>query len=418
MNTSTKALHWVPSLYFFQGMPYIIVTILSTIFYKEFGISDYVIVMVTSWLFLPWVLKPIFACLIESVGSKRKWILAMEYLMALILFLLSASVSSPHFLPLTIGSLIALAVFSSCHDISSDGLYLKTLSIEEQYHYVGIRNACYQSARLMCQGLLITLVGYWSLHGHLMRAWQCGFFSAGLIMVLIACYHFFQLPDQLEMRIKKNTFLKTWLLTCRQIITECQKTPHLPHVLIFLLVFNAAEAQLLKIVPLFFMSSYHAHGLALNDFEMGLTQIIGVVSVICGAFILSYALKKFHIATLLQFSMLMLIVTNCVYWPMSVLPHHSIWLTEAGFVLAQFMFGVANSAYMAYLMHLVIDKEYKAAFYALGTALMSLSFLVFGLLSGMIKHEISYENFFIWIVLFSLFLFVYTNYFVKRSIKP
>ena len=47
---------WIPSLYFGQGIPYVVVKTLSVIMYKNYGFSNTDIALYTSWLYLPWVL--------------------------------------------------------------------------------------------------------------------------------------------------------------------------------------------------------------------------------------------------------------------------------------------------------------------------------------------------------------------------
>ena len=69
---------WIPTLYFAQGLPYVIVMTLSVILYKDLGISNTDITFYTSWLYLPFVIKPLWAPLVDMTGKKRGWIVAME----------------------------------------------------------------------------------------------------------------------------------------------------------------------------------------------------------------------------------------------------------------------------------------------------------------------------------------------------
>lgn len=52
---------WVPSLYFAQGIPYVAVMIVSVLMYKRLGVSNTDIALYTSWLNLPWVIKPFWS---------------------------------------------------------------------------------------------------------------------------------------------------------------------------------------------------------------------------------------------------------------------------------------------------------------------------------------------------------------------
>ena len=72
---------WVPSLYFAEGLPYVIVMTLSVIMYKDLGISNSDIAFYTSWLYLPWVIKPLWSPIVELFKTKRWWIVTMQFLM-------------------------------------------------------------------------------------------------------------------------------------------------------------------------------------------------------------------------------------------------------------------------------------------------------------------------------------------------
>ena len=83
---------WVPSLYFSQGIPYVIVMTMSVIMYKRLGISNTDIALYTSWLYLPWVIKPLWSPLVDSRGTKRGWVVRMQFLITLALALVAFSV--------------------------------------------------------------------------------------------------------------------------------------------------------------------------------------------------------------------------------------------------------------------------------------------------------------------------------------
>ena len=68
---SRNAWWWVPSLYFSQGIPYVIVMTLSVVMYKRLGISNTDIALYTSWLYLPWVIKPLWSPFVDITRTKR-----------------------------------------------------------------------------------------------------------------------------------------------------------------------------------------------------------------------------------------------------------------------------------------------------------------------------------------------------------
>src|SRR5260221_11588542 len=73
---------WIPSLYFSQGIPYVIVMTMSVIMYKRLGVSNTDIALYTSWLYLPWVIKPLWSPFVDLTRTKRLWVVAMQFLVS------------------------------------------------------------------------------------------------------------------------------------------------------------------------------------------------------------------------------------------------------------------------------------------------------------------------------------------------
>ena len=48
---------FLPTLYFAEGLPYVLINTVSVILYKRMGIDNAHIAFWTSWLYLPWVIK-------------------------------------------------------------------------------------------------------------------------------------------------------------------------------------------------------------------------------------------------------------------------------------------------------------------------------------------------------------------------
>jgi len=78
MNASRTPWLWVPSIYLAEGIPYMIAMTVSVILYKRLGLSNTQIALYTSWLYLPWVIKPLWSPFVDIFRTKRFWILAMQ----------------------------------------------------------------------------------------------------------------------------------------------------------------------------------------------------------------------------------------------------------------------------------------------------------------------------------------------------
>jgi PAT family beta-lactamase induction signal transducer AmpG len=156
---SRSAWYWVPSLYFSQGIPYVVVMTFSVVMYKRLGVSNTDIAFYTSWLNLPWVIKPLWSPLVDITRTKRGWVVAMQFLVALALALAAVAVRGGEFFRWSLGLFWIMAFASATHDIAADGFYMLSLSPHEQAWWVGLRSTFYRLAMIVGSGLLVVLAG-------------------------------------------------------------------------------------------------------------------------------------------------------------------------------------------------------------------------------------------------------------------
>lgn len=157
---SRSAWFWVPSLYFAQGVPYVMVMAMSVVMYKRLGISNTDIALYTSWLYLPWVLKPLWSPLVDITGTKRRWVVTMQFLVSLALALAAWSVRGSEFFKWSLFLFWIMAFASATHDIAADGFYMLSMSKHEQAWWVGLRSTFYRTAMIVGSGLLVVLAGF------------------------------------------------------------------------------------------------------------------------------------------------------------------------------------------------------------------------------------------------------------------
>ena len=193
---------WIPTLYFAQGLPYVIVMTLSVILYKDLGISNTNITFYTSWLYLPFVIKPLWAPLVDMTGKKRGWIVAMELVIGALFAAVALTIPVSDFFRWSLAMFWLLAFAAATHDISVDGFYMLALEKHQQAAYVGFRSLFYRCAMLTGQGGLVWLAGHSaSLSGSVEKGWMLvfGLLAAGFLMV--ALWHQFGLPKPVSDQI-------------------------------------------------------------------------------------------------------------------------------------------------------------------------------------------------------------------------
>ncbi len=123
---------WVPSLYFAEGLPYVVITTLSLVMYKCMGISNAEIAFYTSWLNLPWVIKPLWSPFVDLLRTKRFWIISMQLLLGAGMAGIAFTLPTSYFFQLSLAIFWLMAFSSATHDIAADGFYILGLTPHQQ----------------------------------------------------------------------------------------------------------------------------------------------------------------------------------------------------------------------------------------------------------------------------------------------
>ncbi len=150
---------WVPSLYFAQGVPYVVVMTVAVIMFKRLGVANPQIALYTSWLYLPYAIKPLWSPLVQRIGTRRGWVVVMQLLVAVGLACAACAIPLDSFLRWSLVALASVAICSATHDVAADGFYLLALTSHQQAWFVGIRSTAYRMAMIAGQGLLVMLAG-------------------------------------------------------------------------------------------------------------------------------------------------------------------------------------------------------------------------------------------------------------------
>lgn len=150
---------WIPTLYFAEGLPYVAVMTISVIMYKRLGISNADIALYTSWLYLPWVIKPFWSPFVDLLKTKKWWVYTMQMLVGAGFAGIAFTIPIPTFFQATLAIFWLIGFSSATHDIAADGFYMLALDTHFQSMYVGIRSTFYRVATIAGQGLLVILAG-------------------------------------------------------------------------------------------------------------------------------------------------------------------------------------------------------------------------------------------------------------------
>ena len=183
---------WVPSLYFAEGLPYVIVITLSVVMYKQLGLGNAEVAYYTGWFYLPWFIKPLWSPFIDLIRTKRFWVLAMQGLMAAAFACIAFFLPTGFFVQATMACFALMAFASATHDIAADGYYMLALSSKDQSFFVGLRNTFYRCGSIFGQGVLVMLAGLLA-EGHIIPSVKGNVALAWALVFYLLCAIFIQL---------------------------------------------------------------------------------------------------------------------------------------------------------------------------------------------------------------------------------
>lgn len=390
---------WVPTLYLAEGLPYALVTGVSLVLFSNLGVSNAVTAFWAALLGLPWILKPLWGPLVDLLGTRRRWVWAVQLFMGAALAGVALALPLPHFFQVTLAFFWLLAFASATHDIAADGFYILALDSGDQAYFSGVRNTFYRVANIAAQGGLLIYVGLVvALHADYKFAWWSAFALAAAFLLALAVYHKYALPRPAAdvATVKREA---TFAANFAETFAAFFRKPQILILLAFILTFRFGEAQLLPVAKLFLLGSRASGGLGLTDEQYGLIYgIFGVSALLAGGLIGGFVVSRHGLKAWLWPMLLAIHLPDAVFiWLAYAQPAH-LPAIAAGVVIEQFGYGFGFTAFMLYLIH-IARGPHATAHYALCTGFMALGITVPGLWSGWLQEHLGYRHFFVWVIL-------------------
>ncbi len=400
MQKRKSGWEWIPTLYFAEGLPYFAVTVISVILYKRMGINNSDIALYTSWLYLPWVIKPFWSPIVEMLSTRRQWIYATQLFIGAMLAAVAFCIPVSNFFQWTLALFWLVAFSSATHDIAADGFYMLGLSEEQQSFFSGIRSIFYRIATIFGQGVIIIIAGRLEeVTESITTAWSITFGIMAAIMLALGGIHKMVLPRPANDISHNITGVKEAMCKFGEIWSTFFKKPGIVQAILFMLLFRLPEAQLVKLLNPFLLDSREAGGLALSTEQIGITYgTIGVIGLIIGGIAGGVAISQKGLKYWLWPMVAAISLPDLVYVYLSVAQPTEQWIIDGCIFIEQMGYGFGFTAYMMYLIYFS-RGEYPTAHYAISTAFMALGMMLPGMLSGYIQEIVGYVNFFIWVMI-------------------
>ena len=429
-----KPYAWIPTLYFAEALPYMVVMTLSVIMYTRLGLSNTELALYTSWLYLPWVIKPLWSPIVDQFRTKRWWILAMQVLVGAALAGVALTLPMAMWLRASLAFFWLMAFSSATHDIAADGFYIISLSKEDQALYVGIRSTFYRIGSIFCQGIMVMVAG-WLEHRHgVSMAWSITMLLMGAIMVLLAGWHYVALPRTEKQRPTPNPLPSEGRIMETSVPTPSPRggfgvgaafvetlrvffsKPHLWAALLFMLLFRLPEAQLAKMAQPFMLRSIGEGGLELSTATVGFAYgTLGVIGLLAGGIVGGWVVSRNGLRHWLWPMVAAISIPDLVYIYLAYAQPQDLWIINACVFIEQLGYGFGFTAYMLFLVYFS-QGERTTSVFALCTAFQALGMMLPGMMAGWLADSLGFQMFFIFVCACTLITFLVSGL-IRRDLK-
>lgn len=165
-------------------------------------------------------------------------------------------------------------------------------------------------------------------------------------------------------------------------------------IILFILFFRLGDALVMKQIPPFLQDAAQKGGMALTLTDIGIVYgTVGVIFLLLGGIVGGILVSKQGLKRWLWPSTIVMNSAILLYWLLALMRPSIEWVYIVNSI-EHFGYGLGMAAYTVFLLG-TVKQEFKAAHYAVATALMALGLMLPGMASGFIYNTVGYANFFL-----------------------
>ncbi|MEW6730163.1 MAG: MFS transporter [Acidobacteriota bacterium] len=407
---------WVNTTYFAEGLPYMIVRIISTVLFTDLGLKERYLGYL-NFLAIPWNLKFLWSPLLDIFGTKRRWLILMQFLISVLTMAIAVTC---YFIPNAADAtrliafiaviFVGMAFVAATNDIAIDAYYLEGLTDKsEQALYSGHRVMAYRVAMIFARSGLVAVTALLAAKFGIKTAqnpnpqgipmalpWAYSFGVGALAMFLVTLFHAIKLPRfERKSEVKEEKKRENiWDFFGRAFFSYLQQE-RIALVLVFIVAYKIGDEILFSMATPFLKRELGVT----NDQYYWLAGFVGAAGTVIGAMVGGWWIKRQGLKKAI--------------WPLTILMNFNIWAyiwlayakpnaaTLGGIATIAFVHGyeqvaagLGSAALLIYLLR-TCKPDFKAAHYAIGSAIMTLGGTFFGGFGGRIVEQVGYLYLFI-----------------------
>ena len=413
-QTNTKTWLWLPTVYFTRGLPYVIVFLVSLVFFNRMGLSNSTITLITSSAFVPFIMRPWLGRFVTGYATKLFWVLVMELLMAASMYGISRSITTSYWEISSILFIFTTACAAVIHDVAVARYYRLIIS-RKLPSLSSVYSVFLLVAIVIGMGLPLMLAGNLEVLNRVVESsWVTTFYFLAITFLLLFIYHAIVLPrpqDKPSAPIRSGLTRRWWLETK----TTFMQLPNYMALLSFLLLFLIPEGMFFRIAPLFLIDPGSNGGLSLSPQELGLVQgSVGAFAAIAGCLLGRYAIQKRGLWNNLWIMVCAITLPKMLYIYLSFNFVSTLSIINTCVAIEQFGFSFGIIAYIYVLLYCSQGK-YSIFRFSLASAVAAFSLMASGWFTGILQEYLGYQRFFVIVAIMNILPFIVTGFLKQKT---
>ncbi|XP_048835659.1 major facilitator superfamily domain-containing protein 3 [Brienomyrus brachyistius] len=380
-------------LYFVQGLPHGLQSSLLPIYLRSSGLS-LTRISLTKALYFPWILKVLWAPLVDQVGTKKRWLMGSMLGLALVCLASSALSPDSHF-PMVIMVLLAMNFLASVQDIAVDGVAVQLLQRQEEVGYGNmVQVVGYKMGSVLAGGGLLAVMDVvgWSA---IFLVLSCMYCAVVLYIVRTPFLNKYQMNPSDEKRCPAGG-LNPW-----NVWKELMTVPGTLWTVIYVLIYKLGEQGAVTMFPLFLLDHH------MSARELGIWN--GMVAMgfsVCGSSAAGILIARHSIGYLMR-SAFMLRMYSMAFQTILLLLYSQASLMKGAAILSlciqHFLGGLITTLTFTTMMNCTqkAEESIQATHYSFLATLEVLGKLTFSALAGCVVDWLGFPVSFLIFLLLS-----------------
>lgn len=386
---------WVASTYLVMGLVFCLLGKASVIMFSDLQATREHAALWSSLLELPYILKFLWAPLVELYRTKKFFVVVMQLALSGSLAGLAAAVGlSGTGWPGPVLLLLAVtALLGATQDIAADGVYVTALGPKAQTAYFGFQTMFWHLGQALATGPVVIAAGVVQAHGPKGGAsWGIVLLAVAGLVLLAAVHHGRVLPAGDHAADAPATLGDAVRAFGRAYVTFFEKKGVVA-MIAFAFLYRIGYSLLEKVGPMYMKDP---GGLGLSLQLVGLVNgTIGTIALVIGSFLGAHVVSRIGLRSSLLTLCLCLNIPSLAFLLISHVSPANIGLISVLVVIAKVGSGMGSVGHMLYMMQQIAPGPYKTAHYTFATALMGGCVVAGGAISGLLVDCVGYPSFFL-----------------------